>query len=123
MSILLATVLGAGLIGVQDPASRASREWVSTDPLVQFVEGSRWNGIPPRGQWSGRASVQVRCTVMSDGRLDGCEVVREAPPGRIYHRDARRAFGDARLEMTETGPQPGDRVTLEITVTRGSRVR
>lgn len=122
MNLLVVTLFEAAL-GAQDPTAPAPQEWDPGDPRVRFVEGSRWRGIPPRGRWSGRASVHIRCTVVSNGRLEGCEVVAETPRGRISHSDARRAFADARLQMTEAGPQPGDRVTLEIVVTQEQRFR
>jgi hypothetical protein len=115
MSALVA-ILGAAL--AQGAAPPDPREWASPDPNVRFVEGSALTGVPPRGRWSGRASVHVRCLVAADGRLQDCEVVRETPRGAISPRDARRAFRNARLEMIETGPQTGDAVTFEIVVTQ-----
>ena len=115
MSVLVA-ILGAAL--AQGAAPPDPREWASPDPNVRFVEGSALTGVPPRGRWSGRASVHVRCLVAADGRLQDCEIVRETPRGAISPRDARRAFRNARLEMIETGPQTGDAVTFEIVVTQ-----
>ena len=120
MNAVVVAVLSAAF--VQDPAAQP-REWASPDPRVRFAEGAALAGVQPRGQWSGRASVHVRCVVAADGRLGDCEVVRERPRGAVSPRDARQAFRNARLEMIESGPQPGDAVTFEIIVTRQPRFR
>jgi hypothetical protein len=117
---MLSVMLAAAMLLQED--ARAPRAWSGGDSLVRFAEGSRISAVRPVGRWSGTASIQVRCVIVPEGRLEACEVVREAAAGRVSVRDALQAFRQARIELTPQGPHVGDTYTAEIVVTQ-DRIR
>ena len=107
--------LSGGLHG--SPQDTPVRNWVAGDPEVRFVEGTTSPGIRALGPTAGPVSISVSCIVRADGSLDACRVVAESEPRRLSHASARREVGKMRLELGETGPRPGDTLTVEAVVT------
>lgn len=113
--ILIPVLTLAVLLPQETPGPR---NWAAGEAGVQFVEGTTSPRVDPVGDWSGQAAISVRCTVASDGSLDDCAVVEESRPRLLSHRSARVNVGKMRLLLGETGPRPGDTLTVEIAVRR-----
>lgn len=60
--------------------------------------------------------VNLACTLVSDGRLEGCEVLSELPAAKGFGGAALKLAGLYRLTLPPEGVSPGERIRLPMRI-------
>lgn len=122
--------LGASAAALEETLTTCDRPLV--DPRDSQIEGDGRDGLPagvswaiaPRpsfpvgvnGQSPSEGYVSLTCVTLSDGRLNGCQIEAEQPPGFFLGRSTLRAMDRARVQVSEearaAGMTPEGRVIL-----------